>query len=207
MRVALLTLVVVASLSMPQGQLPNNIRNVLGTTFDGAAAIISEAMKGTRKPPALVRPSSANQYVSALSNQTGAAVVESLKNALFDVSQMNLVFCPSEVPEQQRVMAVQLLLTSIRNDAAPAKSIGPLYGLGDAVPFETHSPSIRYPLPSVTYDGAGRWQKDDEEPEIVVWNTDVVEAVFAKAIGKSPTVAQFWITDKNAARQCALNAK
>ena len=120
---------------------------------------------------------------------------------LFDddlfVEQVNIVFC------DDRVSTIQVLFDDTEGFGDTAQLLSRVHGMGPAVPFRSHAPVLRYPLPGVTCDETGSWSLGVGVLPVTVWNLGTLEALYQPVAGQSVITGQFWLTRREAAPQCA----
>jgi hypothetical protein len=127
----------------------------------------------------------------------GAGLVTTLLDGAVDVKQVNLLFCAG------RVGAVQVLFDDSETFGDTVQLLTRLHGMGPSVPFGSHQPAFRYPLPGVHYDEMGRWSLLDGGSPVTVWDMGTREALYHPVAGRGSVSGQFWMTSRELARECA----
>ena len=103
--------------------------------------------------------------------------------------------------------AIQVLFDDSETFGDTAQLLSRVHGMGPAVPFGSHQPAFRYPLPGVTYDEEGRWKLDVSASPVTVWNMGTSEGLFQPVGGQRVISGQFWLTHKESASACAGRAE
>jgi hypothetical protein len=129
----------------------------------------------------------------------GRGLVTYLFDEDFSVEQVNLLFC------DEHVGAIQVLFDDVETFGDTAQLLSRVHGMGPAVPFGSHAPAFRYPLPGVTYDDSGDWSLQVGASPITVWNMGTLEALYQAVAGQRVITGQFWLTSRELAAQCALD--
>lgn len=125
----------------------------------------------------------------------GQGLVTYLFEDDFVVEQVNLIFC------EGRVAALQVLFDDGQTFGDTVQLLGGIYGMGPAVPFGSHTPAFRYPLPGVNYDD-GEWALDIGAQPVTVWNVGLREALYQPVAPHRVITGQFWFADKQQAAAC-----
>ncbi len=165
------------------------IREIRATSPDEAIEI-----EARLEPPAALP--STNTLALAESN-FGRGLVTFLFDEDLSVEQVNLLFC------QEQVGAVQVLFDDSETFGDTAQLLSRVHGMGPAVPFGSHAPAFRYPLPGLTYNESGEWSLQVGASPVTVWNLGTLEALYQPVAGQRVISGQFWLTSRELAAQCA----
>ncbi len=160
---------------------------------DPDAAVELEA--GLEAPRTL--PSS--QTLALAESNFGRGLVTSLFNEDLTVEQLNLLFC------RERIGAIQVLFDDSETFGDTAQLLSRVHGMGPAVPFGSHRPAFRYPLPGVTYDESDGWNLSVGALPVTVWNLGTLEALYQPVAGQRVIAGQFWLTSRELASACAAD--
>ena len=205
------TILIGALLAAPQIDDMGVLRNLLGSDFAQALKLIdkwnqflirnteqlapaqaAELRRRTKLPSEV--PGS-NTLALAESNY-GLGLVTRLFEADFDVVQINLIFC------DDRVASLQVLFDDSRTFGNTAQLLGSVYGMGPSVPFGSHTPAVKYPLPGVTYTDEGEWQLGMGASPVVIWDMGLREGLYQPVGSGGVILGQFWLTHRELARTC-----
>ncbi len=205
------TILISALLAAPQIDDMGILRNLLGSDFDQALELIdpwnqvlirnterlapvqAAELRARTKLPTEV--SGINSLSLADSNY-GLGLVSRLFEEDFIVEQINLIFC------DDRIASLQVLFDDNRTFGNTAQLLGSVYGMGPSVPFGSHTPSLKYPLPGVTYTDEGEWELGIGASPVVVWDMGPREGLYQPVGGGGVISGQFWLTDKELAKTC-----
>jgi prepilin-type processing-associated H-X9-DG protein len=102
----------------------------------------------------------------------GQGLVPFLFEEDFIVEQVNLLFCDG------RVGSVQVLFDDCEAFGDTVQLFSRLYAMGPSVPFGSHQPAFRYPLPGVLYDDEGGWSLEVGTEPVTVWDMRTREALY-----------------------------
>lgn len=127
----------------------------------------------------------------------GRGLVAVLFERELSVEQVNLLFCAD------RVGSVQVLFDDSLTSGDTAQLFSRLYGMGPAVPFGSHRPAFRYPLPGVAYDDDGGWRLEVGASPVTIWDMGTREAVYQPVDPRGRVTGQFWLTSREQAPECA----
>ena len=127
----------------------------------------------------------------------GRGLVTFLFDENLSVEQVNLLFC------DERVGAIQVLFDDVETFGDTEQLLSCVHGMGPAVPFGSHAPAFRYPLPGVAYDESGDWSLEVGGAAVTVWNMGTLEALYQPVAGQRVITGQFWLTSRELASQCA----
>ena len=139
---------------------------------------------------------STNTLALAESN-FGRGLVTFLFDEDLTVEQVNLLFC------DERVGAIQVLFDDVETFGDTEQLLSRVHGMGPAVPFGSHAPAFRYPLPGVAYDESGDWSLEVGASPVTVWNMGTLEALYQLVTGQRVITGQFWLTSRELASQCS----
>jgi hypothetical protein len=114
----------------------------------------------------------------------GRGLVTFLFDEDLSVEQVNLLFC------DERVGSIQVLFDDVETFGDTEQLLSRVHGMGPAVPFGSHAPAFRYPLPGVTYNEFGEWSLKVGASPITVWNLGTLEELY------QPVAAQRVITSQ-----------
>ena len=131
----------------------------------------------------------------------GQGLVSFLFEEDFIVEQVNLLFCDG------RVGSVQVLFDDRQAFGDTVQLFSRLYAMGPSVPFGSHQPAFRYPLPGVVYDDEGGWSLDVGAEPVTVWDMGTREALYQPVISGRLITGQFWLTSRELVGLCALDAE
>lgn len=212
--VVVMTLLVAGSLVLPAGAQINDmdiLGGLVGSEFDDALEAIdrwnqmlladterlepeqADGMRARMKLPTDIPDS--NTLALGTDNY-GQGLVTLLFEDDFIVEQVNLIFC------EGRIAALQVLFDDSLTFGDTVQPLGSIYGMGPAVPFGSHSPALRYPLPGVAYDDEGAWNLDVGASPVTVWNAGTREALYQRVTPHKVITGQFWLADKEQAGAC-----
>ena len=205
------TILIGALLAAPQIDDMGVLRNLLGSDFEQALKLIdkwnqflirnteqlapaqaAELRRRTKLPSEV--PGS-NTLALAESNY-GLGLVTRLFEEDFDVVQINLIFC------DDRAASLQVLFDDSRTFGNTAQLLGSVYGMGPSVPFGSHTPAVKYPLPGVTYTDEGEWQLGMGASPVVVWDMGLREGLYQPVGSGGVILGQFWLTHGELAKTC-----
>ncbi len=210
------TILIGALLAAPQIDDMGALRNLLGSDFEEALKLIDEwnqflirntetlapaqaaELRARTKLPSEVPAS--NTLALAESNY-GLGLVTMLFEEDFDVVQINLIFC------DDRVASLQVLFDDNSTFGNTVQLLGSVYGMGPSVPFGSHTPAVKYPLPGVTYTDEGEWQLGMGASPVVVWDMGPREGLY-QPVGSGGVIrGQFWLTHKELAKTCGTESE
>ena len=192
------------------------LRNLLGSDFEQALKLIDERnqllirnteqlapaqaaeLRARTKLPSEV---SGSNTLSLADSNYGLGLVTILFEEDFVVEQINLIFC------DERVASLQVLFDDNRAFGNTAQLLGSVYGMGPSVPFGSHTPAVKYPLPGVTYTDEGEWQLGMGASRVVVWDMGPREALYQPVGGRGLITGQFWLTHKELAKACGTESE
>ena len=205
------TILVGALLGAPQIDDMGVLRKMLGSDFEQALKLIDEwnqflirnterlapaqaaELRARTKLPTEV--SGSNTLALAESNY-GLGLVTMLFEEDFDVVQINLIFC------DDRVASLQVLFDDNTTFGNTVQLLGSVYGMGPSVPFGSHTPAVKYPLPGVTYTDEGEWELGMGASPVVVWDMGPREGLYQPVGNSGVILGQFWLTHEELAKTC-----
>ena len=210
------TILIGALLAAPQIDDIGVLRNLLGSDFTQALKLIDEwnqflirkteqlapaqaaELRARTKLPSEV---SGSNTLSLADSNYGLGLVTILFDEDFVVEQINLIFC------DERVASLQVLFDDNRAFGNTAQLLGSVYGMGPSVPFGSHSPAVKYPLPGVTYTDEGEWQLGVGASPVVVWDMGPREALYQPVVGQGLITGQVWLTHQELAKACGTGSE
>jgi hypothetical protein len=131
----------------------------------------------------------------------GMGLVSFLFEEDFVVEQVNLLFC------EGRVGSIQVLFDDRTTFGDTIGIFSRLYAMGPSVPFGSHQPAFRYPLPGISYDDEGGWTLDIGAEAITVWDMGTREAIYQPVVGGGLITGQFWLTSRELVGGCAAETE
>ncbi len=154
------------------------------------------ALEGALEPPENL-PST--NTVPLSESNFGRGLVTFLFAEDLTVEQVNLLFC------EESVGAIQALFDDGETFGDTEQLLSRVHGMGPAVPFGSHSPAFRYPLPGVTYNEVGEWDLNVGASPVTVWNMGTLEGLYQPVVGQRVITGQFWLTSRELAARCGVN--